>query len=201
MPRVRLAVFDITLLVAVGVLAATRNGLGASGGKTLREACRQAGVRYPPPTPRVEVRKGERDLYLFSGDTRLKRYRVGLGFEPTGDKQRQGDGRTPEGTFYVCTRLHQSKFHRFLGLSYPGPDDAARARREGAISAAQAKQIERAHRRREQPAWDTALGGAVGIHGKGGSSDWTAGCVAVEDPEIEELFAVLPLGTPVRVLP
>jgi murein L,D-transpeptidase YafK len=197
----RLTVILFGLAVAAGGLLIRHGRTDVSDHRALRDACIQAGVRYPPPSPRVEVRKAERVLTLFSGQTRLKRYRVGLGFRPIGDKRRQGDGRTPEGDFYVCTRLKQSKFHRFLGLSYPAPDDAAQAQKDGAITAAERAQITHAHRKRRKPTWDTALGGAVGIHGSGGGMDWTAGCVAVENAEIVELFAVLPLGAPVRVLP
>lgn len=126
---------------------------------------------------------------------------MGLGPDPAGTKLQQGDGRTPEGEYYVCTRLERSRFHRFLGLSYPGIADARRGYREGLLTGAERDRIVAAQVKRQQPSWNTRLGGAVGIHGNGSSSDWTAGCIAVEDREIEELFAVLPLGTPVTVLP
>lgn len=169
--------------------------------RPLRAACRAAGVPYPPPAPRVVVRKAERRLALYSGKTRVKEYRVGLGPAPSGTKMRQGDGRTPEGHYYVCTRLEKSQFRRFLGLSYPGPQDAERGFGAGLISRTERERILTAQRRRVQPPWHTELGGAVGIHGRGSTSDWTAGCVAVDDPDIDELFAVLPLGTPVTIHP
>lgn len=188
-------------LLAAATLLLARPRAASPTGPSLRATCKAAGLKYPPPAPRVEIHKAERVLHLFSGSTRLKSYRVGLGFHPTGDKRREGDGRTPEGRFYVCTRLRRSKFHRFLGLSYPAPEDAAAAVRAGAITAQERAQIDAAHRTRRQPPWNTALGGAVGIHGKGSATDWTLGCIAVEDPEIEELSEALPLGTPVRIIP
>jgi hypothetical protein len=189
-------------VLALGLVASkARGGPRLRTGLPLREACRSAGVRYPPPRPSVQVRKSERTLNLYSGETLVKAYRVGLGPDPVGHKAREGDGRTPEGKLYVCTRLKQSRYHRFMGLSYPTPADAARGLESGVITAAEKRSIEEAHQRRRQPLWNTALGGAVGLHGRGGGSDWTLGCVAVEDAEIEELFEVLPLGTPVNVLP
>jgi len=169
------------------------------GATPLPSACRAAGVPYPPPAPSVRIDKKRRLLTLLSGQVPLKEYRVGLGGAPEGDKQRQGDNRTPEGTFYVCTRLKQSRFHRFVGLSYPSPAHAERGLKEGRINAAQRRAILTAWRQRRQPPWNTPLGGAVGIHGGGSGADWTLGCIAVENDQIEELFAVLPLGAPVEI--
>jgi murein L,D-transpeptidase YafK len=158
-------------------------------------------VAHPPPAPRVVIRKTARTLSFYSGSRLVKEYRVGLGGSPEGDKERQGDSRTPTGDLYVCTRLRQSRFHRFLGLSYPDPQDAARGLKGGLITRGEYRAILSAHRQRRQPPWETRLGGAIGIHGGGAEADWTLGCIAVENSEIEELFAVLPLGTPVRILP
>jgi len=102
----------------------------------LRQACREAGVGFPPPRPKVEIRKGARTLALFSGGTLLKEYPAALGGAPVGDKERQGDGRTPVGEFYVCTRLEKSRFHRFLGLSYPAPVHARAALQSRRIDSA-----------------------------------------------------------------
>lgn len=168
---------------------------------SLQQACRVAGVRYPPPALRLIVRKGERRLVLASGRTSLKEYRVGLGPVPAGHKEQEGDGRTPEGEYYVCTRLERSRFRHFLGLSYPGVSDAHRGLRTGLLSRGERDRILDAQRARKQPPWSTRLGGAVGIHGSGAGSDWTAGCVAVEDRDIDELFAVVGLGTPVTIQP
>jgi murein L,D-transpeptidase YafK len=147
----------------------------------------------------VKVLKAERVLALYSGETVVKEYPVGLGSSPERDKEREGDGRTPLGEFYVCTRLERSRFHRFIGLSYPAPEDAARGLREAMITRAEAAEILSAHRRRVKPPWDTPLGGAIGIHGGGSGLDWTRGCIALENRAAEELFQALPMGTPVRV--
>lgn len=155
-------------------------------------------LRVPLAEPRIEVRKAERRLDLFDGDRLVRSYRVALGGSPIGHKTREGDGRTPEGTYRICTRLERSQFHLFLGLDYPAPSDA-----EGRadVSASERAAIEAAHRVGTRPPWDTALGGAVGIHGGGSHRDWTRGCLAVEDAEIEEIFLLTTMGAPVLVRP
>ncbi|HEX8558279.1 MAG TPA: L,D-transpeptidase [Pyrinomonadaceae bacterium] len=165
------------------------------------EALNLRPLRLPLARPRVVVEKGARRLRLYAGDELLRVRRVALGFEPAGDKVRQGDGRTPEGEFYVCMKNERSKFHLSLGLSYPNEEDAARGLRDGLVTRAQAAAITRAVRAGRCPAWNTTLGGEIFIHGGGAAGDWTFGCVALENAEIEELFAALPAGAPVRVEP
>ncbi len=154
-----------------------------------------------PDQLRLLVLKAERRLEVRQDDRVVKTYRIGLGTNPTGPKLRQGDGRTPEGTFYVCVRNPRSKFHLSLGLSYPTPVDAARGLAEALITQAQHDAILAAHRRHATPPWNTALGGEIFIHGSGAGSDWTLGCIALEDADMTELFATIPIGTPVEIRP
>ena len=95
----------------------------------------------------------------------------------------------------------KSSFHRFLGLSYPMPRHATRARREGRIQTRVAKRIAERVRRRAIPPQLTPLGGYVGIHGGGAGVDWTLGCIAVSDAEIEWLYARIRRGDRVEVRP
>lgn len=163
------------------------------------EALNRRPLRLPLAEPRLVVEKGARRLRLYAGGELVRVRRVALGFEPSGDKVRQGDGRTPEGDFYVCMKNERSKFYLSLGLSYPNAEDAERGFRDGLVTRAQADSIKRAVRAGRCPAWNTALGGEIFIHGGGTASDWTFGCVALENPEIKELFDALPAGTPVRI--
>jgi murein L,D-transpeptidase YafK len=156
-------------------------------------------LKLPLSDPHLVVNKRNRELLLFDGDTLLRRYHVGLGFSPVDDKVLEGDGCTPEGEFYICVKNATSKFYLSLGLSYPNAEDAERGLRDGLITKAQHDQIISAISRRVRPPWDTPLGGQIFIHGNGSRSDWTWGCVAVEDAEIKELFDALPMGTPVRI--
>jgi hypothetical protein len=166
---------------------------------SLASACRAAGAAYPPSDPRVTITKRERVLRLYSGKSLVREYPFGLGSDPIPDKQREGDGRTPAGRFFVCTRLGSSRWHRFLGLSYPAPEDGRRGLAEGLITPREEEAIRLAHRLRRRPPWNTRLGGEIGIHGGGSGADWTAGCIALDNDAVTELFPVLPLGTPVQI--
>ena len=150
---------------------------------------------------RIEVLKSKRQLILYSGDRVVKRYRIGLGFTPEGSKARQGDGRTPEGSYYVCSKNPKSQYFLSLGLSYPNEADANRGLNEGLINRVQFQQITEAIRRGGVPLWNTALGGEIFIHGEGSKKDWTWGCVALENEDIQELFNAVPKGTPVTIKP
>ncbi|HEV3471212.1 MAG TPA: L,D-transpeptidase [Pyrinomonadaceae bacterium] len=165
------------------------------------EALNRRPLKLPLGNPRILVRKGERRLELFEGGERVRVFRAGLGFAPEGDKERQGDGRTPEGEFYVCMKNGRSSFHVSLGLNYPDADAAERALRDGLITRAQHERIVRANREGRCPPWNTRLGGEIFIHGGGTGSDWTFGCVALENEHVEELFKHVPTGTPVRIEP
>lgn len=150
--------------------------------------------------PRVLIEKAARRLTVFDGDRAVKAYRVAIG-RRAGDKVREGDLRTPEGDFYVCVRNPQSQYVLSLGLSYPNVEDAERGLRGGLIGRRQHAAIVRAIRRGTRPPWNTALGGEIMIHGDSGA-DATHGCIAVRnDAEIRELYAALPIGTPVTITP
>lgn len=137
---------------------------------------------------RVVVHKSDRLLRLMKGETVLKTYRVSLGGNPLGPKQREGDQRTPEGEYRIDYRNPASSFHLALHISYPSPADSERAQRAG-----------------------LPAGGDIMIHGTPNGygwigrlhrlRDWTAGCVAVTDREIEEIWNAVPDGTPVSLRP
>jgi len=151
--------------------------------------------------PRILVKKGERKLFLYSGDKLLRTYHIGLGLNPVGDKIRQGDRRTPEGDFYIFTKNDKSAFYLSLGISYPNAAHAQRGLRDGLITRAQYDAIMQALKAGTAPPQNTKLGGDIYIHGNGAGSDWTWGCVALEDRDVQELFKAIPVGTPVRIEP
>ena len=150
---------------------------------------------------RLVVRKRERTLELFDGEKLVKTYKIALGFAPEGDKEKQGDGKTPEGEFYVFTKNPQSKFYLSLGISYPNIEDAERGLRDKLITKQQRNKIVEAIKNKKTPLQNTRLGGEIYLHGGGNSQDWTRGCVALENEEIKELFDALPVGTIVRIEP
>lgn len=149
---------------------------------------------------RVLVEKSTHRLTVFDGDQAVKVYHICTG-SAAGDKQVEGDMKTPLGDFYVCLKNPESKFTLSLGLSYPNQEDAQRGLREGLINQAQYDAIVSALARKAQPPWDTPLGGEIMIHGAGAWRDGTAGCVGMEDDDIRQLYAMLPLGTPVKIVP
>ena len=151
--------------------------------------------------PRIVVLKSERRLRLYSDDAVVRTYKVGLGLNPVLDKQRQGDRATPEGDFYVFTKNDKSNFYLSLGVSYPNAEDAERGLREGLISRSQHDAIVKAIKRRAAPPQNTALGGDIYIHGNGAGTDWTWGCVALENEDIRELYEAVTVGTPVTIKP
>ena len=139
-----------------------------------------------PPVTQVAVYKGQRRMHLLNGQTVLRSYDFGLGNQPVGHKQFEGDGKTPEGIYKIDRRNDRSKFHLSLGINYPLPEDRARAKKGG-----------------------YSPGGDIFIHGQPNQipdgfrvkGDWTEGCIAVADHEMDEIFAMTRLGTEVEIRP
>lgn len=155
----------------------------------------------PINDPHIVVYKGARKLELYSGKTLQRTYRVGLGFSPVADKKREGDGATPEGDFYVFVKNSKSAYYLSLGISYPNVEDAARGLRDGLITKAQHDTIVEAIKKKKAPPQYTKLGGLIYIHGHGAGSDWTWGCVALENQDMKELYDAVSVGTPVTIKP
>ena len=153
-------------------------------------------LQLPLSQPKIVVKKGQRQLLLFSGEKLVRTYRVGLGLSPIGDKVRSGDHRTPEGDFYIFTRNDKSAFYLSLGISYPNVAHAERGLRDGLITRSQYEAIMRANKAKKTPPQNTRLGGTIYIHGNGAQSDWTWGCVALENEDVRELFNAVNVGTP-----
>ena len=139
----------------------------------------------------IVIAKAARRMELRCGDEVAARFPVSLGFAPAGHKHHEGDGRTPEGRYYITTKF-RSSFHRSLELSYPNIQDAKRGLAEGQISQAQHNHIVRAINSCKRPPQTTPLGSLLQIHGGGGGEeigDWTLGCVATDNPAIEAVYA------------
>ncbi len=156
-------------------------------------ACRLPGWSLPPKASalqadRIVIVKSERTLTLLRQGKVLKTYKVALGHEPKGAKTQQGDNRTPEGLYTIDSRNPRSQFHLALHISYPNAADRERAKERGVDP-----------------------GGAIMIHGLPREyawlgplhrqTDWTLGCIAVTNPEIEEIWSMVPVGTPVEIKP
>ncbi len=150
---------------------------------------------------RIVIRKSERRLDLLDGDAVKGTYSIALGNAPDGAKKAEGDGRTPEGEYYVFAKNSQSKFHLSLALSYPSVQDAEQSLAEEWITHAEFETINDAAAAGKRPPQYTAAGGEIYIHGGGSNDDWTQGCVAVGNQEMEAIFAAAYIGTVVTILP
>ncbi|KAJ57275.1 hypothetical protein ACMU_01905 [Actibacterium mucosum KCTC 23349] len=150
-------------------------GFGCSSGPRIR--------RYNgPEVTRIQVQKGDRRMYLLHHSKVLEAYEIELGFAPAGDKKVEGDGKTPEGRYFIDRRNPRSSFYLSLGISYPNAQDRA-----------------------EAAALGQSPGGDIFIHGqpnlfRAKGDDWTAGCISVENREMEDIYAMVRIGTPIDIL-
>lgn len=161
--------FRVTILLVMAL------ALSACGNSKFRKY-------YGPEVTQVQVHKTDRKMYLIHDDRVLKTYDVALGFAPDGHKQFEGDGKTPEGSYFITHKNPNSNFHLSLGISYPNEADIAFAEVQG-----------------KDP------GGEIFIHGgpntRISQRDWTWGCVAVSDREMEVIYSMVEPGTPIHILP
>ena len=144
----------------------------------------------PPegPAERIVIEKSKRTLTLFRQDREIKSYRIALGRDPVGPKVQQGDNKTPEGVYFIDYKVRNSVYHRALHVSYPNPDDVERARSLG-----------------------VPPGGSIMIHGMKEDKlwmgdvqylfNWTNGCIALTNREMEELWDLVSPWTPVEIRP
>ncbi|MBI2626958.1 MAG: L,D-transpeptidase [Parcubacteria group bacterium] len=153
------------------------------------------------PNLRIVIKKSARKLYLYKSGHLINVFPIALGWNPMGTKLEKGDGKTPEGDYYVISKNPNSRFYLSLQLSYPNHDDACRGLTQHFINESQKKQIVEAVCNDRLPPQNTRLGGDIFIHGGGISEDWTAGCVALSNPDIETLFKLIPVGTDVIIEP
>jgi len=157
----------------------------ASAALGLLGACGHAKFRTydGPEVTQLVVYKGERRMHLVNGSKALKTYKIALGGNPVGPKQFEGDGKTPEGLYFINRQNPNSAYYLSLGISYPNETDVEAAKAEG-----------------KEP------GGDIFIHGRanknrGRGKDWTAGCIAVKDREMEEIYSMVRIGTPIFIMP
>lgn len=144
-----------------------------------------------PPDKKIDkivVIKGKRIMEIYSGNQVIKTYAIALGRNPNGDKESEGDKRTPEGDYQINDKNPHSSFHKNLGVSYPNQKD-----------------IEDARNKNLKPGGEIKIHGlrnGIGFIGKFHRiMDWTAGCIAVTNDEIDELYERVEIGTPIIIKP
>lgn len=136
-----------------------------------------------PEVTQIQVHKGARKLYLLHNTEVLEEYDVSLGSSPVGHKQFEGDGKTPEGLYFITYHNPRSRYYLSVGVSYPNQNDVDYAVSQGKLP-----------------------GGDIMIHGRNGykgrnNGDWTAGCIAVTDDDMEEIYSMLRRATPIYIMP
>lgn len=141
-----------------------------------------SGSYIGPEVTGVVVRKSERKMYLLHGNQALKVFDIQLGGDPVGPKQFEGDQKTPEGEYWITHRNPNSQFHLSLGISYPNAQDIAFAKSQG-----------------KEPGGDIFIHGEYPYGGKTG--DWTAGCIAVSNRDMDVVYAMVNPGTPIWITP
>jgi murein L,D-transpeptidase YafK len=137
---------------------------------------------------KIVVTKSERKLSVYSNGVLLKTYKVSLGGHPIGAKEFEGDKKTPEGVYHIYQKNPQSTCYKNLGISYPNADDLERCKQTG-----------------QRPGGNIKIHGMLNGQGYWGKfhrfRDWTAGCIAVTDEEMDELYEHTPVGTPIEIKP
>jgi hypothetical protein len=151
--------------------------------------------------PEIYIYKEKRRLYVLQSNVMVRDYPIGLGLHPSGDKENEGDGRTPEGDFLILRKDPASQFKQALVLSYPDKKHAERALFAGMISLPEFKEILTAVDHQALPPGYTKLGGQLYIHAGGAHKDWTRGSVALYDSDMDELYKIASSGTPVHIRP
>ncbi|MEW5743742.1 MAG: L,D-transpeptidase family protein, partial [Myxococcota bacterium] len=149
----------------------------------------------------IVVRKSARNLALCNAGVLVANFQAGLGFAPVGDKEWEGDGKTPEGVFYVASLVPNSSYYKAFLLSYPDSADGVRGLAAGRITQAQKNAIDAAQASCAVPPQTTDLGSYVEVHGRGGTSDWTLGCVAISDSGVDQLWSTIGVRDTIVVLP
>lgn len=149
-------------------------------------ACPLGAAWAAGPADLVVLDKDARRLRLMRNGRTIRTFRVSLGFDPVGHKQREGDGRTPEGLYVIDELREESDFYRALHISYPNAWDRRLAEERG-----------------ERPGGQVMIhglpGGSTGVAVAHGTSDWTNGCIAVTNREMDELVRLVSVGTPVLI--
>lgn len=166
-----------------------------------------AGSALAVPDVRLEVDTGTRTLTVFQDDAPVVRFEnISIGRGGAAPDRRHQDHRTPLGQFRIARVKHDSDYHLFLGFDYPTREHADRALQHGWITSEQHQEIIEAVRENRLPPQDTPLGGYIGIHGIGNGElaiheqfNWTEGCIALTNEQVDRLARWVRLGTPVMV--
>ena len=177
---------------------------------TLLGVSAQANTPFDAQKISLLLLKSEHTLYVKKGRFIVKKYKVALGSGGRGGKVREGDERTPVGQYRITEVRNSDRFHLFMRLNYPNIKDAKRALTDKLITLHDYRSVLDAHIFGQQPPQNLILGGAIGIHGIGSETqeklkihqniDWTEGCIALRNEEVEELSQYVSVGTEIHIV-
>ncbi len=157
-------------------------------------------AEIPSQTPyKIVVDKSWYGLYVFKDGEMIKSFPITYGYNTEQAKSQKGDLATPEGIYFISYVKPDSRYQRFLGLSYPNPHDAAKGLENNLITQRQHDLIVRRHSNWQHPLFRTALGTGIGFHGKSHDARWTHGCVSMDNDLIEWLYQHVGVGTGVKI--
>ena len=137
-----------------------------------------------PEITQILVDKSQRKMYLMNGNKTIEKFKIDLGFSPKGHKEKQGDGHTPEGLYFIDRQNYHSKYFLSMGISYPNAKDTVRANSMGI-----------------DPGGDIFIHGGPRYKGEYGKRDWTAGCISVSDKNMLSIYSMVKVGTPILIKP
>lgn len=166
-------------------------------------------ISLPLKNTIIKIYKSKRILEFFEGKTLIKTYPMSLGFQPVGNKEKEGDGKTPEGEFYISQKaMYPVKKYlgtRWMRISYPSRKHAKKGLYKRLINKKTYSQIVETLINSQTPPQNTKLGGGIGIHGGtdkilgGIAVDWTAGCIGLYDKDAEEIYNQVKVGTKIYI--
>jgi murein L,D-transpeptidase YafK len=165
----------------LAVILALNLFAGAADAKTI---IKRVPAYHGPEITQILIDKSARKMYLLSGKKTVRKFKIDLGFSPNGHKSEQGDGRTPEGLYFIDRVNTNSRYFLSLGINYPNNKDRELADAAGV-----------------DPGGDIFIHGGPRYRGERGKRDWTAGCVSVSDREMGWVYSMVKLGTPVFIKP
>jgi len=161
----------------------------------------------PLSANRIVVNKATKNLVLIKDGKQVAKFPATFGIDPDSDKYKAFDCATPEGLYFITDKKIHNRFHRLLGISYPNLVNAEKGLAEGVLPLIEYKRIHEAIHKSRRPPADTALGSGIAIHGGGvfkpfnmtRERDWTEGCIALNNTDIEKVFSFSRTGTPVII--
>lgn len=152
-----------------------------------------------PAQSSIKIYKGKKVLELYADEKIIGRFKIGLGTYIEGNKEKEGDNKIPEGSYYISSKISKTKYTYFMGISYPNTKDAQNGLDKGLIDKATYEMIKSAIEEKKQPPGNTQLGGSIGIHGGGTEYENTYGSISLSNEDINIIKQYVNIGIAVEI--